>query len=206
MVCFWCFVLFVPAICPPWPKAWVAEWVQSQHWTESHDLSRQAAGWSKKAKDGRIFFRILWTFFADFVSKYHWTFALGLRSWLRAWFAHGLCPRNVGIHWLQCWTALSWMGYWWVSFRPEDFRFSRYFSSFFFNQDFLSFGSRFFCMVVMVQEVLAIHADCGGAGRHCTGWQQLWLQATPREHRHWGVTDLALKVSSKQQKKHSQKW
>ena len=56
----------------------------------------------------------------------------------------------------------------------------------------------------MVQEVLAIYADCGGAGRHCTGWQQLWLQATPREHRHWGVTDLAwwlaLKVSSKQQK------
>lgn len=52
---FWCFVLFVRAICPPRPKAWLAEWVQSQHWTESHDLSRQAAGWSKKAKDGRIF-------------------------------------------------------------------------------------------------------------------------------------------------------
>lgn len=73
-------------------------------------------------------------FFVGFCGRFlrnHWTFALGLRSWLRAWFAHGLCPRNVGIHWLQCWTALSWMGYWWVSFRPQDFRFSGYFSSFF---------------------------------------------------------------------------
>lgn len=76
MVCFWCFVLFVPAIFRPWPKAWVAEWVQSQHWTESHDLSRQAAGWSKKAKDGRIFFgfcgRFLRILYLSIIEHLHW--------------------------------------------------------------------------------------------------------------------------------------
>ena len=83
-------------------------------------LAGKLQGEARKLKIVGSFFGSCGRFFADFVSKYHWTFALGLRSWLRAWFAHGLCPRNVGIHWLQCWTALSWMGYWWVSFRPQD--------------------------------------------------------------------------------------
>lgn len=203
MVCFWCFVLFVPAIFSPWPKAWVAEWVQSQHWTESHDLSRQAAGWSKKAKDGRIFFgfcgRFLRILYLSIIEHLHWVSGHDYEHDLRMASALGMLGS------IDCNAGQPYLGWDTDEFPsdPRTFDF-RDISAVSFNQDFLSFGSRFFCMVVMVQEVLAIYADCGGAGRHCTGWQQLWLQATPREHRHWGVTDLAwwlaLKVSSKQQK------